>query len=49
MIRQIDTGIGLVVGGIIGWFHHKWYIWLTLFLILVLWNYTEKKKGDEND
>jgi len=45
MIRQIDTGIGLIVGGIIGWFHHGWIIWLTLFGVLVLWYYL----GDKTD
>lgn len=43
--RQIDTFIGMVVGGVVGWFHHKWYIWLALFLVLVLWGYMDSR-GD---
>jgi len=39
--RQIDTGIGIITGGVIGWFHHKWYIWLLLFLILIFWGYID--------
>ena len=41
--RQIDTGIGIITGGVIGWFHHKWYIWLMLFLILILWGYLDSQ------
>ena len=39
--RQIDTRIGIITGGVIGWFHHKWYIWLLLFLILIFWGYID--------
>jgi len=37
MIRQIDTAIGLMVGGVVGWFHHSWGIWLALFGVLIIW------------
>ena len=40
--RQIDTGVGLIVGGVVGWFHHQWYVWLFLFGILVAWYYSNK-------
>lgn len=45
--RQIDTGIGLIVGGVVGWYHHDWGIWLLLFLILFGWHYLEKAKKEK--
>lgn len=45
MQRQIDTAIGMIVGGVFGWYHHSWLIWLTCFGILFLWNYIEKKES----
>ncbi|KKN56524.1 hypothetical protein LCGC14_0571020 [marine sediment metagenome] len=44
MIRQLDTSVGLVVGGILGWFHHKWYLWVVAFLTLILWGYMDHKE-----
>lgn len=41
MNRQIDTAIGLIVGGIVGWNHHSWKVWVVLFLILVIWQLVE--------
>lgn len=47
MIRQIDTSIGLVVGGVVGWFHHQWYTWSLLFGIMILWWYVEERLSEE--
>ncbi len=52
MIRQIDTGIGIIVGGLVGWFNHEWPIWLVLLAVLIFWGYVEKpsqKKEGKNE
>lgn len=48
MIRQFDTGVGLVVGGFAGWFHHDWKIWSTLFFVLILWDLQERRDSNQS-
>ncbi len=45
MIRQVDTVIGIVVGGVMGWYHYPWYNWLALLFLLWLWNYIERTQS----
>lgn len=47
MIRQIDTGIGIVVGGLAGWYHHGLLIWFALLGVLILWGYLEPKEAEK--
>ncbi len=44
MTRQIDTTMGLVVGGIVGWFHHGFLIWALLFGTMILWGYLDYRE-----
>ncbi len=47
MIRQIDTTVGLIVGGIVGWAHQGVLIWLLIFGMIFLWgcfDYRETKQ-----
>ena len=41
MIRQIDTTIGLIVGGIAGLLHPGFLTWASLFGIIILWGYLD--------
>ncbi len=46
MKRQIDTALGLLVGGIVGYLQNKW-AFLILLLGLVVWGFLEDKEKEK--
>lgn len=46
MKRQIDTALGLLVGGIIGYLQNKWAFLILLFS-LVIWGFLEDKDQEK--